>query len=283
MALSPILVTGATGNVGREVVLACRQAGLAVREGVRHPQGPDQVALDFFQPDSWAQALAGVRAVFLVRPPAIAKVEETLCPFVEKAMTEGVELVQFLSVAGAEKQRFIPHARVEKTLRQYPGRYTLFRPGFFAQNLQDAYLQDIVEDSRIIVPAGHSQVNWIDVRDMAELAAKILQQPDEHLGQAYTLCGEGPVGWDEVVNELSRSLGRCIRYCPVSVPRYIWHLHKQGLPKGAIAVQSLLHFLLRFGQGAKEDATLAQLLGRPPRSMAQYIHDNAAHWRRGVD
>lgn len=83
-----------------------------------------------------------------MRPPPISKVEETLNPSCDAARAVGVRQITFLSVAGAGKNSIVPHHGVEKHLQKGEG-YTILRPGFFAQNLQDAYLRDIVKDDRI--------------------------------------------------------------------------------------------------------------------------------------
>ncbi|MEM1349156.1 MAG: hypothetical protein AAGI01_11405, partial [Myxococcota bacterium] len=67
---------------------------------------------------------------------------------------------------------------------------------------------------------------------------------------------------------------------PASVLGYMRHLSRRGLPRGAIMVQTILHFLLRFGQGATEDPTLEQLLGRPGLTIQQYIRDHAEVWEK---
>ncbi len=280
-----ILVTGATGHVGREVVRALRRRGLVVRAAVRgtppaFEDGVEAVPLDFRDRSTWASAVEGVRHLFLMRPPAIADVQNNLNPFVDVARSAGVEHVVFLSVAGVEKNRFVPHRKVEDHLRSRGEAFTNLRPGFFAQNLQSAYRQDIIKNNRIYVPAGRKPVNWIDARDIAEVAALILEDPQPHRACDYTLAGPGPVPWAEVVATLSRLLGREIRYEPASVWGYIRHLNRRGLPRGAIAVQTILHFLLRFGQGALEDPTLERLLGRPGRSVHEYIADHIQLWTR---
>lgn len=236
--------------------------------------------LDFLDRSTWAAALEGVDRIFLVRPPAISDVENNLVPFVDAALERGVEHVVFLSVSGAGENRFVPHRKVEDHLRACGDGHTNLRPGFFAQNLETAYRQDIVEDDRIYVPAGRKQpVNWIDVRDIAEVAALVLEDPAPHRGQNYTLAGPGAVPWSEVVGALSSALGRTIRYEPASIPGYVFHLRRRGLPRGAIAVQTVLHALLRVGQGAKEDPTMERLLGRPGRTIETYVREHAALWR----
>ncbi|WP_107668100.1 NAD(P)H-binding protein [Cyanothece sp. BG0011] len=282
-----MLVIGATGNVGREVIKTALNQGLKPVAAVRNITkakkdfGEDlsMVKFDFYDRNTWFKALEAQKFLFLLRPPAISEVEETLNPFIDVAKQAGIEHIIFLSVAGAEKNKFIPHRKVEDHLISLDAHYTILRPGFFAQNLQDAYRLDIIESDRIMVPAGHTPVNWIDVRDVAEVATLILRNPFAHAGKAYTLAGPGPVLWEEVVESLSDVLGRDIQYQAVSIPRYIFHLKKRGLSRGAIIVQTIIHVLLRLGQGAIEDNTLERLLGHPSRTIETYIRENAEIWQ----
>lgn len=278
-----VLVTGASGHVGRAVLDAATRLGLPVTAALRGPAaapaGVPSVAFDFMDARTWPRALAGHDRVFLLRPPAIADMRATLLPFVDAAIAHGVAHVVFLSVAGAGRNRLVPHRRVEDHLRARGVGHTLLRPGFFAQNLESAYRDDIVGDGRLYVPAGHAPVNWVDVRDVGEAAVRILMAPAPHRGAAYTLTGPGAVAWEEVARLLSAASGRRVRYQPASIAGYVAHLALRGLPPGAIAVQTVLHVLLRFGQGAGRDPALAMLLGHAPRSIADYIADHAALWR----
>lgn len=281
-----ILITGATGNVGREMVAAAIRAGLPATAAVRNPVTASgipsdfpMVSLDFHDSRTWPSALNGHDAVFLVRPPAIADVQRNLNLFIDQAYASGVKHIVFLSVAGVDRNRFVPHAKVEAHLASCGDAYTNLRPGFFAQNLQDAYLADILKDNRIILPAGRAEVNWIDVRDVADVAALIFKSPERHRAQSYSLTGPEPVSWDHVIGIMSEVTGRRIDYEAASIPGYMLHLRRRRLPTGAIFVQTVLHALLRYGQGAKYDPTLEQLLGRPGRAVETYIRDNADVWK----
>jgi uncharacterized protein YbjT (DUF2867 family) len=265
-----ILVTGASGNVGRAVVEELRRRGAAFA-------APDRTALDLTRPDTFAGALRGITGVFLMRPPALARMAETLVPFVDRALDGGVERIVFLSVMGAERSRWVPHRAVEDHLVAVAPRFALLRPGFFAQNLGDAYVRDIREDGRLYVPAGAGRVSFVDVRDVAEVAATALVT-GAHDRQAYTLTGGEALGFEEVARILSRELGRPIRYQPASVTGYTLHLRRRGLPAARIAVQTLLHLGLRRGDGARIDETLGALLGRRPRTIADYVHDHRTQW-----
>jgi uncharacterized protein YbjT (DUF2867 family) len=281
----PVLVTGATGNVGRPVVAALLERGVPVRAGVRDPAVPGALAaaagavpLDLRRPETFGPAVAGAGGLFLLRPPAIARVGPTLNRLVDAAVAAGVEHVVFLSVVGAGRNPVVPHHRVERHLRGAGVGWTFLRPSFFAQNVGDAYRRDVREDDRLFVPAGDARVAFVDVRDVGEVAAAALAVPAAHRGRAYDLTGPAAVTFAEVARLLTAVLGRPVRYEPATAAGYVRHLRARGLPAAQAAVQTVLHAGLRRGQAERVDPTLGRLLGRPPRTVAQYLRDHAGLW-----
>jgi uncharacterized protein YbjT (DUF2867 family) len=280
-----ILVTGSTGNVGSAVVAALTARGVPFRVGVREAPlasaggtAPSAVPLNLLDRTTFAPAVAGCDALFLLRPPAIANTKETLVPFIDVAREAGVRQVVFVSVAGAASNPIVPHHAVEQHLQRGPMEWTILRPGFFAQNFGDAYRRDIVEDHRVYVPAGAGRVAFVDVRDMAEVAVAALVDPASHAGHAYTLTGQRAITFGEAARILSEALGRHIDYTPASIPGYVMHLRRRGLPLAQVVVQTILHAGLRFDQAAVPDDSLRQLLQRPPRTFAEYVHDHRGLW-----
>jgi len=281
-----VLVTGATGNVGREVVRAVRERGGRVRVADRDParaaaqlgEDVDAVRLDYGDPGTFSVA-EGADALFLLRPPAVANVRETLVPFVETARRGGVRHVVFLSVAGAETNKLVPHHAVERHLVAGRG-WTILRPGFFAQNFGDAYRRDIVERDRVYVPAGRGRVAFVDVRDVGEVAAQALLSPAAHDGRAYTLTGAEAVDFPTAVAWLGDVLARRVTYEPASVLGYARHLRARGMPWMQIAVQTVLHVGLRFGHAERVDPTLPRLLGREPTTLRAYFEAHRELWIR---
>jgi uncharacterized protein YbjT (DUF2867 family) len=278
-----ILVTGATGNVGGGLASVLQARGIPFVAGVRpcspEVDGMPTVPLDFEDPRTWDAALEGVDRLFLVRPPAISDVGPTLNAFVDHGAAQLAHIV-FLSVAGAEKNTFIPHAKVEAHLRAGSVPWTFLRASFFAQNLCGAYREDIRDDDRLFVPAGHAGVSWVGTRDLGEAAANAFTDPDAREA-AWTLTGRETRTFDEVAALLSRHLDRPIRYARPSVLRYLWHLRRRGLPWGAASVYAVLHTAIRFGAEDRLDPTLGRVLGRPPRTIEDTIRDHLPLWRRG--
>lgn len=281
-----VLVTGAVGNVGREVVRSLRAHGRAVRAAdlstsdIRAMHGGDVEAavLDYDAHDTFTPTARGCDALFLVRPPAIACMETTLLPFIDRAIEAGVKHIVFLSCAGAATNKLVPHHAVEKHLAARGPGHTLLRPGFFAQNLGDAYRKDIAEEGRLFLPAGRGRVAFVDIRDVAEVASIIFDDPLAHQSAAYDCTGPEALSFEETARLMTDVVHRPIRYEAASISGYVRHLHLRGLPLAQIAVQTVLHVGLRFGQSEKIDPTLERLLGRPARTLATYVRESARLW-----
>lgn len=284
----PVLVVGATGNVGRATVDALVRHGIPVRSGLRDPHraaplpGVEPVELDVFRPETFGEAVEGIGGLFLLRPPPVSRVGPTLNALTDAAVEAGVDHIVFSSVAGADTNTVVPHHRVETHLRDHAPSWTILRPGFFAQNLADAYRQDIVGDDRIYLPAGSGRVAFIDTRDIGDAAATVFADPSPHRGRGYTLTGPEAVTFDGVAAILTSTLGRPIRYEPASVLGYAWRLRAQRLPLAQIAVQTILHTGLRRGDAETVDPTLKHLLGRPGRTIEHYVTEHATTWARSV-
>jgi len=274
-----ILVTGASGNVGAAVLAACRARGLEAVGAER--SGGVHRAFDFLNRATWAPAVEGCSQLFLLRPPPVSNVKETLNPFVDFARTRGVKHVVFLSVQGAETQPRIPHHAVEKHLESTGRDWTFLRPGFFAQNFSDAYRRDIVEDDRVYVPAGDGVVAFVDTRDLGLAAARVFENSAAHRGQAYRLTGPRTFSFEQAAALLSAATGRPIRYVPAVIAGYLWHLLAR---RKAAALQAIiwtvLHVGLRHGDAAIVDPTLGQLIGQPARDLETFITDSRGVWAR---
>lgn len=281
---TPILVTGATGNLGGALLPLLQERDIPYQGGVRTLRETalfPQVLLDFERPETFELALQGMKRVFLVRPPAIAKVKTTINPFLDIAAKVGVEHVVFVSVSGAENNRMVPHHGIEQHLIHGPLPYTLLRPGFFAQNLGGAYRSDIRNDARVYLPTRDTKGSFIDTRDIAEVACNILMEPKSHRNQAYTLTGQHLISFDKIAKILSEELGHTIAYQPCNLWSYFWHVkRKHKLPWMQCVVQALLHAQFARGGAAVIDPTLPKLLGHPATTMREYIQDHRSLWQR---
>lgn len=247
---------------------------------VRESLGKDTpaVALDFLDPSTFAGALAcRPRALFLVRPPPIGNVRNTLNVLIDRAAEAGVEHVVFLSVIGADTQTWVPHHDVEQHLLRSKLAWTFLRAGFFAQNLADAYREDIRSRDLLDLPAGRGRVAFVDVRDLAEVAALAFSDPSLR-NQAWDLTGPEALSFDSVTQILSGILCRRIRYRRASIPGYFLRCLARGLALRQAAIQTVLHVGIRFGNAERVDPSLERLLGYRPRTLGDYVADHAKLW-----
>lgn len=273
-----ILVTGASGNLGSKLIERLEFASINYRKAVRKadPDCIDQVTFDLLNPETFKSAVLDCDVVFLLRPPAISNMKQTLNIFIDVARKNGIKHIIFISVAGAN--RMVPHYAVEQHLKAGPLDWTILRPDFFMQNLEMAYQSDIRYQNEIYVPAGNGQISFIDVVDLAEVASKVIQDPTNYFGKTYTLTGPEALSFKKVASILSVELGRPIQYRPACVVGYILHLRKQRLGLLQIIVQTTLHFSLRFRRAQVADNLLADLLGHQGNTMKDYVRRERMKW-----
>lgn len=283
--MSAVLVTGATGLVGSAVVEHLLARGQDVLAAVRDPSDTGSLpsgavprAFDFlWAPERLESTLDGVDRVFLMRPPALADVQRQLFPFVDACVRRGVRQVVFLSLQGVQANRSTPHHAVEQHLRRSDAPFTHLRPNFFMQNLITAYADEIRERGEIVVPAGRARTAFVDARDIGRVAATVLTQPG-HLRTAYTLSGEQSLSYAAVARIMTEVLGRPIRYTRPREQDYLALLAAKGHPDDYIAVQRMIHRVVRLNVSALPNRTIRRLTGQPATTFRQFVEDHRPVW-----
>ncbi len=278
--MSRILVTGATGNVGSVVIEALSRRGISACAAVRDPRPgaiADQVLFDFERPETYAPALKGVDKLFLMRPPALTDVARYVFPLIDEAKRSGVSQIVFLSLLGAQHLPFVPHRKVELYLERSGISYTFLRASFFMQNLSTTHAREIREKNLIDVPAGMGKTSFVDVADLAEVAAIALTETG-HENKAYDLTGCEALDYHEVAAILTGELGRPIRYrAPGLLGFLLWRI-REGVPFGFALVMGAIYTTARMGKAALVTPELERLLGRPPQTLKHFISKERAIW-----
>ena len=283
----PVLVTGATGTVGREVVRALRTAGVQVRAAVTDPvkarvslgSEVDLAHFVFGIEETYAPAFEGVGAVFLMRPPQISDARHLINPAIDSARLAGVRAITFLSLQGAEHNPLVPHHAIERYLETSGLEYTFLRASFFMQNLATTHRDDVRLHDDLMIPAGSGKTAFIDVRDVAAVAALTLTQ-DGHAGQAYELTGSEALTYDEVAETLSNVLGRRISYAHPNVVQFWARLRERQQPVALVLVMTVLYAAAALGQAGHLTGEVGRLLGRDPVRFLQFAQDYAEVWQR---
>ena len=279
-----ILVTGATGTVGEPLVWKLLEDGAAVRVATRDPErardefgdAPEYVEFDLDRPETWGTALAGVDRLFLLFPPGsgVGAVTE----FADAAERVGVDRAAFLSILGAEKLPVLPHRRIEKHLAGTDIACTFLRASWFAQNLSEIHRREIVDRDEIFVPAGDGVLSFTDARDVAAVAAAVLTESG-HADRAYDLTGPAALDFREVADVFSDVLDRPISYADPSRPAFALAMYRRGFSPGFVAFMIAEYSVVRLGFSGRTTDDIETVLGRPPRTLREFVADYADEFR----
>lgn len=278
-----ILITGATGNVGFEVIrfLTRNNSTNNIIAGVRNINAAqklfkdystiDFVNFDFEQPETFDNALKDIDTIFLLRPPHISDIEKYFRPLIEKLKQYEVNEVVFLSVQGAEKSKVIPHNKIEKLIENYNLNHIFLRPSYFMQNLTTTLLKDIINKRQIILPAGKAKFNWIDIENIGEISSIMLDRSSDFSNQTFELTGERNIDFYGVADLINTVIKRPISFSNVNPLKFYKIKKKEGMEKGMIIVMIMLHLLPRFQREPVISNYYEQLTGKKPTTLIDFI------------
>ncbi|MEU8760095.1 NAD(P)H-binding protein [Streptomyces sp. NPDC048659] len=282
-----MLVTGATGRVGRVVVDRLLDAGVPVRALTRRPEAaktlPAEVEVfvgDLTAPESLDPALSGAGAVFLVwtAPP------QTREAVVER-LAAHVRRVVFLSSPHRTPHAFFQqpnpvaalHADIERLIAATGLESTILRPGMFASNSLAWWAPAIRAGDVVRWPYGASASAPVDDRDIAAVAARTLHQ-DEYVGGDYVLTGPESLTHAEQVEIIGSVLGRGIAFEEIT-PEAFREQWEGTAPSAAIDML-LAAWGAAVGPPAYVTTAVSEILGTPPRTYRQWVADHAAAFTR---
>lgn len=279
-----ILITGASGNVGGEIIKIFARKSVPVAAAVfdvdktNFPKTVAPRRFSFTDSQTFPEALQNIRKVFLMRPPAISNVRRDIFPFIEYCQSSGIEQIVLLSLLGAETLRFVPHRAIEIEIlrRQIP--YTFLRPSFFMQNLATTHRAEIKDDGEIFVPAGNGKTSFIDVRDLASVAFAAFFE-EEYLNQAYSLTGSEALSYYETAEIMSKILHKTIRYANPSVFSFVWKNYRKHENLSFVLVMAAIYSMAKFGKAALITDELQEILQRSPILFKDFVEDYASVWK----
>jgi uncharacterized protein YbjT (DUF2867 family) len=278
--MEKILILGGTGTTGRRIARRLTAAGRPVRTASR--TGSD-VPFDLAQPTTWAPALDGVGAVYLMKPDNAVESDpdEGVLGFVAAAVAAGVRRLVLLSANGVgEADDTNPLKAVEEAVRTSGAAWTILRPDWFAQNFSEGFWHPAILGGTLTVPTGNGSTPFVDAEDIAEVAAAALVE-ERHGGHAYHLTGPRAISFGEAVDVISRATGRTIRHVDVEPEEFARQQLAFGVPAQLVRVLTRLLTAIREGRGTAVHDGVAQALGRPARSFEAFAAEAAAAgaWR----
>ena len=282
-----ILVTGGTGTIGSELLRLLSQAGVPARALARNLQkaqtlpGIKWVAGDLARPATLTAAFEGAKTVFLLTH-YLEDMVELQHNAIAAARAAGATHVVKLSAFGASDHSNAPIGRwqyqVEKELQASGLGWTMLRPHHFMQNLL-AQAEYVIKESAIYSPSGDGKIPYIDASDVAAVAFVTLTQPG-HLGKKYVLTGSEAISYRQAAEIIGAVIGKEVRFVDESPEEARARRVREGVPPAVIeSILAIGAYQRAGGKTVTITNTVADLTGRPPRTVAEFVQENASVFR----
>lgn len=280
--MADLLITGATGRIGRALVGRLVRAGQPVRvlrrptSTVASPPGVELAVGDLDDAASCEAALQGIRTVFLLSADSPKQAEREVA-FVETARRLGVRRVVKLSayVAGLEPpESFGTQLQpIERAVRASGLAWTVLRPFMFMQNFLD--FRDMVAGGTVVTPFRRGRVAFVDVDDVAAVAQRVLLEP-QHDGQTYEVTGPEALSFADATAVLSDVLGRRVEH--LGVPGFVarFGMRRQGMPGWTADRIVELSRVVARGEEDRVSPTVKSVGGVEPTTFRRFVVRNAA-------
>jgi uncharacterized protein YbjT (DUF2867 family) len=262
--------------------------GVEVKAGTRNPErcaklfadAVEVVHLDYDVTESWDAAVQWADRVFLVPPPFDPDADQRLVPFLDWAVQSGTRHVVLVSAMGADAREQLSLRRVERRLVGTGVAWTILRPNIYMQNFARGFVARSIRDTGLFrLSAGEGRVSFVDVRDVADIAARVLSR-DEDFDKAYTLTGPAALGHADVAQAIAAVIGKPVRYESIEDGR-MRELLTTTTQWSTAQVDTFVALLGAIRAGERETVSddAQQLLRRSPSSFERFARDHADSWR----
>lgn len=280
--LTKILVTGATGTIGKQVVQKLRERDAQVFAAVHSPEkatdlkkmGATPVAFDYSDPSTIKAAMKGMNRLFLLTPFVenfVPMIEQTL----DAAKAANVQYIVRVSAMGADakSKSELPrqHGVADEMIAKSEIGYTILQPTFFQENLFNYQNETIEKDGAFYGAGKNGKVAYIATDDIAECATEILSIPEGHNGKTYPLTGPEALSEDEVAALVSRVLGKDVHYVDLPAGKLAEGMLSKGMPKWMVDAMVFLEGVKANGWATKTTPAVREILGQDPIRYADYL------------
>ncbi|MBW1600571.1 NAD(P)H-binding protein [Streptomyces sp. JJ66] len=267
MDTAPVLVTGATGSVGRRVAAQLRGLGAPVRAASRRGPTP----FDWTDEATWEPALDGVRGAFLLAPDGVG-----LNPrFVAQAVDSKVRHLVLLSSRAIEVIHDERLLAAERAVRDSGAEWTVVRSDWFDQNFDEGAFRAAVLGGELAVPVGSCKQTFVDLDDVAAVCAAVLTAPEEHAGRTYEVTGPRALSFAEACATITRASGRPVTFHGEEDAYLAQQAEIGRSPQDAAEDLAAFAALRALGDAEPQD-TVVRVAGRPARPFEEYAAAAAA-------
>lgn len=281
-----ILVIGATGTIGSELVKWLASINASVKAAVHTTEKADLiraptvqiVEIDHGNKETYTAAFQGVEKIFLLTPlsPDMVGITQRLVDSAKKA--EVKHLVK-LSALGASVDALTGplqwHYQADQLVRDSNIPYTILQPNFFMQNLQMFFGPSMHTEGKIYAPLGNSKVSMIDARDISMVAGVVLTKSG-HEGKTYMLTGSQALTFSEIATALSKALKKEISYVSVPEEQTRTSLEQAKMPPWMIDALLGIYSNLKAGHMAAVTTSVKDIAGKMPITFEQFAKEYAS-------
>lgn len=283
--MSKILVTGATGTTGQQVVEALLIQGADIRLGVRTPskvshfveRGAEVVVYDYDRPETLQAAMNGVERLFLLTPFVEDFVSLTQLA-VDAAKAVGVSFVLRLSGVGADPNAEggpgLHHGLAENIIKESGLQWSMLQPTFFQDNILNFQSGSIQAEGKMYGASGTGRSSYVSAGDIGRAGAAILLNPAKHVGKSYVLTGPEAHSDAEVASMVGEIIGKPISFVNLTSEQYAGGMKASGSPDWMIDHMVVLEGIKANGWAETVSPDYTEITGQSAESMFSYLSAN---------
>lgn len=267
-----VLVTGSTGTTGGLLASLLRREGVAVAAATRRVERAGQVWFDWSDPASFAPALDGVDAAYVVAPTDRVDQLPVMRPFLKLAaerLPGPIVLLSAASLPAGAPMMGAAHA----WLRDHAPRWAALRPSWFMQNFTGQYRPSIIGEGRLYSATGDGRVAFVDAADIAEVAAVALTAPERASGE-LVLTGPEALTYDQAAAAIAQEIGRPVTHVRLSVEVLAKCYRSFGLPADYADLLAGMDGAIAQGAEDRVTTTVSDVTGTSPKSLAVFLARN---------
>lgn len=284
-----VLVTGATGRAGTEMVRRLAAAGVRVRaashfpdrEALTRTEAVDYIEVDFSRPETLETAFRGIDKAVLITPEDAAMVRMTthLLEAAAAAEVRHIVRVSFVNAGSGTGGPLLEwHRQAEEAVAASAIPFTCLRPNAYMQNYLTMYGPSIFLRGAFYTPMGRGRISYIDARDVADAAVTALLS-DGHENKTYSLTGQQALSHDEIAEILSREIGWPIKYVDVGEDHACAALQRRGATPALIDALCELWMAMRNDEFSAVTGDFKALTGRDPVLFADFVREHRGELR----
>ena len=278
-----VLVTGATGNIGRDLVLKlCKHPELEVVAFVRDAEkardleaaGAELAVGTYEDKEAVSAAQKGVDTMVLItpaNPESEAQVKALLAPAKSRKVRKVVRVSALKADPEGPTDNTRQHGKADALVQKSGLTYTILRPQFFMQNVMMA-LGTIRDDDVMYWGMGKAKLGMIDVRDIVDVLEKVIVD-DSHTDEILDLTGPASISWDDVAKEISEGIDRPVTHMPIPIEAVHTSILRVGM--GDWFADVMRDYSKAYGEGWGDYTTdhVTKVTGKPARSVREFVRD----------